>query len=96
MPKWVFHHTAGAFTPGEKQQIAQGMTKLYTSVGLPAFYAHAHFFELPPGSIFAGGDHPPALTTLSIYHLARTFETQEVQDMFFSTLDGILRPILKP
>ena len=96
MPKWVFHHTIGAFTAEEKLQIACGMTKLYTSVGLPAFYAHAHFFELPPDSIYAGGGTPRALTTISVYHIARTFETQEIQDMFFKTLDDILRPILKP
>jgi hypothetical protein len=96
MPKWVFNHTTDAFTPEEKQLIARGMTKLYTSVGLPAFYCHAHFFELPPHSIYAGGETPPALTTVSIYHIARTFESQEIQDMFFKTLDDILRPILKP
>ncbi|KAF7159502.1 hypothetical protein CNMCM5623_004840 [Aspergillus felis] len=44
----------------------------------------------------AGGEAPNALTTVAIYHIARTFDTQEIQDMFFKTLDDILRPILKP
>ncbi|KAL6232818.1 putative oxalocrotonate tautomerase [Aspergillus navahoensis] len=82
MPKWVFNHTAGALTAEEKQCIAHGMTKLYTS--------------LQSDSIYAGGETPSALTTVSIYHIARGFETKEIQDMFFKTLDDILRPILKP
>ncbi|KAF9771384.1 hypothetical protein IL306_010976 [Fusarium sp. DS 682] len=45
MPKWVFHHTAGTFSPEDKRQIAQGMTKIYSSVGLPPFYSNTHFIE---------------------------------------------------
>jgi len=96
MPKWSFTHTAGAFTAEDKQRIAKGMTELYTSVGLPAFYCHAHFFELQPESIYAGGTPQKALTTLSISHIARGFDTPQIEDFFFKTLDKILRPVLKP
>ncbi|KAF5866486.1 hypothetical protein ETB97_012040 [Aspergillus alliaceus] len=72
------------------------MTKVYTGVGLPAFYRHAHFIKLHPDSIYAGGVTPPALTTLSIFHIARSFDNQEIQDMFYKGSDDILRPILKP
>ncbi|KAH8593077.1 putative oxalocrotonate tautomerase [Bisporella sp. PMI_857] len=96
MPKWVFHHTAGSFTAEEKRRIAQGMTKIYIGVGLPAFYCHTHFIELQPENIYAGGENPSALTTVSIYHVARSFDTKEIQDMFFQGLDDVLRPILKP
>lgn len=96
MPKWVFHHTAGTLTPEEKQCIAQQMTQIYTSVGLPPFYCHVHFFELGPENDYAGGENPPALTTLSIYHIARALDSQEIQNFFFKAVDYILRPILKP
>lgn len=96
MPKWVFNCNAGMFSTAEKKQIAEGMTKLYTSVGLPAFYCHTHFIELPPDNIYAGGETPKALTTVSIYHIARGFDTPQVEALFFKALDDILRPILKP
>ncbi|OQE21856.1 hypothetical protein PENSTE_c011G06806 [Penicillium steckii] len=96
MPKLVFNHAAGIFTNEEKSQIAQKMTKIYTSVGLPAFYCHTQFFELPPNSMYAGGETQTNLTTLSIYHIARGFPTKEVEYEFFQNLDDILRPILKP
>ncbi|CAG9950234.1 unnamed protein product [Clonostachys rosea f. rosea IK726] len=57
MPKWVIHHTADAFTAAEKQQIANGMTQIYSSVGLPRFYSHAHFIEFPTEDIYSGGLH---------------------------------------
>ncbi|KAL0781945.1 hypothetical protein CaCOL14_003280 [Colletotrichum acutatum] len=96
MPKWVFNCNAGVFTAAEKKQIAEGMTKLYTSVGLPAFYCHAHFIELTPENMYAGGETPKALTTVSIYHIARGFDTPQIEAFFFKALDDILRPILKP
>ncbi|KAL2879335.1 hypothetical protein SGCOL_005463 [Colletotrichum sp. CLE4] len=96
MPKWVFNCNAGVFTPAEKKQIAEGMTKIYTSVGLPAFYCHTHFIELAPENIYAGGETPKALTTVSIYHIARGFDTPQVEAFFFKALDDVLRPILKP
>lgn len=74
MPKWVFNHAAGVFSNEDKQAIAQAMTKIYTAVGLPAFYCHVQFFELPSSSIYAGGEPQTALTTLSIYHIARLFQ----------------------
>ncbi|KAI3534281.1 hypothetical protein CSPX01_12202 [Colletotrichum filicis] len=96
MPKWVFNCNTGVFTTAEKKQIAEGMTKLYTSVGLPGFYCHTHFIELNPENMYAGGETPKALTTISIYHIARGFDTPQVEAFFFKALDDILRPILKP
>ncbi|KAL7762822.1 hypothetical protein ACKLNR_006180 [Fusarium oxysporum f. sp. zingiberi] len=95
MPKWVFHHTAGAFSFEEKRQIAQGMTKIYSSVGLPPFYANTQFIEFDPESLFTGGEPAKNTTTVAIYHVARTFATSEIEDFFFKALDDVLRPVMK-
>lgn len=58
MAEWVFHHTTGAFTSEDKQHIAKAMTQIHTSVGLLAFYYHAHFLELPPENIYSAGETP--------------------------------------
>lgn len=96
MPKWIFYHTAGAFTPEEKKTIAEGMTNIYSSIGLPRFYANCQFIELPRDSIYAGGEPAHNLTTVAIYHVARTFQSDEIQDMFMKGFDDVLRPVLKP
>ncbi|VUC30898.1 unnamed protein product [Clonostachys rosea] len=96
MPKWVFNHTEGAFSFEDKHIIAQGMAKIYSAVGLPAFYANTQFFELPKDNLFTGGEIPDhAVTTLAIYHLARTFQSDEIQDYFFKAVDDLIRPIMK-
>lgn len=96
MPKWLFHHTAGAFTAAEKKQIAQGMADIYSSFGLPRFYTNTQFVEFPRDSIYIGGEEAKSVTTLSIYHVARTFASPEIQDAFFKALDDVIRPIMKP
>lgn len=96
MPKWVFHHTVDAFSAEEKRTIAEGMTKLYSSVGLPPFYSNTHFIEFEPENIYCGGVPQKSVTTVAIYHVARTFGSPQIQDFFMKALDDVLRPILKP
>ncbi|KAI0174690.1 putative oxalocrotonate tautomerase enzyme-domain-containing protein [Pestalotiopsis sp. NC0098] len=68
MPKWVFHHTVDAFSAEEKREIAEGMTKIYSSVGLPPFYSNTHFIEFEPENIYCGGVPQKSVTTIAIYH----------------------------
>jgi len=61
MPLWVIYHPEGIFpTSSSKQFLANVITLLYTSIGLPAFYVVVNFVPLPPGNIFMGGKNPPA------------------------------------
>lgn len=96
MPKWVFHHTEGAFTLEDKEKLAQGMSNIYTTFGLPAFYAHVHFIELAPGSIWSGGKPSNKFTTISIYHAAANARNEQEAEMFLKALDDVVRPVLKP
>ncbi|KAF0317092.1 hypothetical protein GQ607_015679 [Colletotrichum asianum] len=96
IPKWIFNCAAGTFTADDKKQIADGMTKIYTSVGLPAFYCHTHFIELAPENTYAGGQRQTNFTTVSIYHIARGFDNPEIEFFFFKALDDVLRPVLEP
>jgi hypothetical protein len=96
MPKWVFHHTKGAFTREDKQKIAEGASKIYTTYGLPAFYAHVHFFELGSDDIWNGGKPSQSFTTISIYHAAANARNDEEGERFLKALDDVVRPVLKP
>ncbi|KAF9873738.1 hypothetical protein CkaCkLH20_08848 [Colletotrichum karsti] len=96
MPKWVFNSPAGLLTPAEKKQIAEGMTKVYGSARLPAFYCHAHFVEFEPSNIYTAGEPSKNVTTIAIYHIAKVFDKPEVEQAFLRAFDDVIRPVLKP
>ncbi|KAK0615448.1 hypothetical protein DIS24_g11807 [Lasiodiplodia hormozganensis] len=96
MPLWLFTHSAGAFSAEEKEELAKKITRLYTKIGLPAFYVNTQFFERGPFDIFCGEESPKKFTTISIYHVARAFQNEAQRDKFLEKVDGILNPMLKP
>lgn len=95
MPLWLFTHSAGVFTPEDKQDLAKAITRLYTRVGLPESYVNVQFFERGPYDIFCGEESPKKFTTISIYHVARTFGTEAHRDKFLEKADQILNPRMK-
>ncbi|KAF2971712.1 hypothetical protein GQX73_g1775 [Xylaria multiplex] len=96
MPRWVFNHTKGAFTYEDKKKLAQGMSNIYTTFGLPAFLAHVHFFELEDGNIWSGGEPSHPFTTITIYHAAANIRNKVEGEHFLKALDDVVRPVLKP
>jgi phenylpyruvate tautomerase PptA (4-oxalocrotonate tautomerase family) len=95
MPLWIFSHTRDTFTNEDKQDLVDQITRLYTRIGLPAFYVNVQFFELSSHDIFVGGVSPPMFTTLSIYHVARSMQDAETRDKFLGKVDSILNPRFK-
>jgi len=56
MPLWQIYHPAGTFdVAASKQALAEDITKIYTAVGLPAFYVVVHFTQQSQGDVFVGG-----------------------------------------
>ena len=39
MPLWKIHHPAGAYTPEEKKEFAEAITRVYQAVPIPRFCA---------------------------------------------------------
>lgn len=96
MPRWVFCHSKGAFTREDKEKLAKGMARIYTTFGLPAFLAHTHFFEVGDDDMWAGGEPAHPSTTISIYHAAANIRNPEEGEAFQKALDDVVRPVLKP
>ncbi|KAL1638563.1 hypothetical protein SLS58_008776 [Diplodia intermedia] len=96
MPLWLFTHSTGTFSNEEKEGLAKEITRLYTKIGLPAFYVNTQFFERGPYNIFRGGKSPGKFTTITIYHVARYFQNEAERDLFLEKVDLILNPVLKP
>ncbi|OAG33787.1 hypothetical protein AYO21_12117 [Fonsecaea monophora] len=97
MPLWLFHHTKDAFSIEDKEKIAKGMANIYTTFGLPGFFAHCQFVELDQGSFWSGGKQPDHHScTIGIYHAAASIRNPEEGEMFLKALDDVLRPVLRP
>lgn len=96
MPSWYIKHSPNTITAPEKEQLAKSITRLYVSVGLPAFYVQVHFIENIPGTSFVGGELHPNFAALTIYHIARAFKTDEAKRGFLAAVDEILNPFFEP
>ncbi|RSL97557.1 hypothetical protein CDV31_012970 [Fusarium ambrosium] len=96
MPKWVFQHTKGAFTHEDKEKLAKGMSNIYTTFGLPAFFAHVQFISFDPDEFWTGGEPAHDSVTISIYHAAANIRTGFEGESLMKALDDVVRPVLKP
>ena len=100
MPLWQIYHPTGTFTDGpSKQSFAADITKMYVSIGLPAFYVVVNFFEVNPDDVYVGGN--PKLPTdnpfvrVVITHIAR--HVPDIEAAYIRTtsrLDQIMTPHL--
>jgi hypothetical protein len=57
MPLWLVFHPTGTFEDtASKQALTKDITKIYTGIGLPAFYVVVNFMKLPPGDVWVGAE----------------------------------------
>ncbi|KAJ5207462.1 Tautomerase [Penicillium cf. griseofulvum] len=96
MPAWYIKHSPNTITAPEKEQLAKSITRLYVSYGLPAFYVQVRFTEDIPGTAFVGGEPHPNFAAVTIYHVARAFESDESKQRFLADVDAILNPVFEP
>lgn len=56
MPLWHIYHPPTTFTTtASKRSLATALTKLYTDIGLPAFYVNVFFHSMQPSDVWIGG-----------------------------------------
>ena len=97
MPLWDFNLSPNVLSDSEKASLAKAITKIYTEGGgLPAFYVQIRFTEDNPSSKFVGGEKHTNFVYLQIYHLARTFRSDEHKKAFLRMVDSVLNPVLVP
>lgn len=57
MPLWLVFHPTGTFEDtASKQALTKDITKIYTGIGLPAFYVVVNFMKVPPGDVWVGAE----------------------------------------
>ncbi|TVY54655.1 hypothetical protein LCER1_G005806 [Lachnellula cervina] len=89
MPLWNIKHSPNLLSPSEKQSIAKAATSIYKSIGLPAFYVQVIFTEVPPISLFVGGEAHPKYANIEINHIARSIRGDEDKKRFLDSVDGV-------
>jgi hypothetical protein len=95
MPVWYIKHSPNTITPTEKEQLAKSITNLYGSYGLPAFYVQSHLYRGCPWYSFRWGEVHPNFAAVTIYHIARAFQSDEAKQRFLSGVDNILDPVFE-
>ncbi|KAF9631926.1 Tautomerase [Lasiodiplodia theobromae] len=95
MPLWLFFHPPGAFTDDEsKRALSEDVTKIYTSIGLPAFYVVVQFIELPRNKVWVGGKLPEKpFIRVVIEHIAvRLPDEDDAYKRTTARVDATLKP----
>lgn len=95
MPLWRIYHSTTVFTDSQKASLAATITKLYTDVGLPAFYTNVVFIPLAASSIYVGGAPATKFVRFTIEQIARSFKNDEVKRIWMNKIDEALAPHLK-
>ena len=96
MPLWQIYHPAGTFEDlASKEAFAKDITKMYTEIGLPAFYVVVNFVLVPTGELFVGGKIPTErpFIRLVITHIAVHVPNEDAAyQRTTSRIDNTLKP----
>ncbi|GKZ93355.1 hypothetical protein AnigIFM59636_006425 [Aspergillus niger] len=96
MPLWLIYHPSGTFEDtASKKALTEDITKLYTRIGLPAFYVVINFMKLPPGDTWVGAENRTEKPFIRIVadHIAVRLENED--HVYKNTCDAIEKA-LKP
>ncbi|KAF4311532.1 Tautomerase [Botryosphaeria dothidea] len=92
----IYHPAERAFTDAkDRKGLADNITNMYTSSGIPAFYVIVHFVPVPSTHFFVGGRNgdsdqgnadpsQPPMIRVNVDHIARAMATIESQKYFFT------------
>lgn len=92
MPLWKIYHPEGAYSPEDKQAIAERITGIYRM--LPKFYVGVVFQEVPRTAFFVGGEPADDFVRIWVDHIARSFDGEELKGRFLAALGQLLAPYM--
>ncbi|TEY82966.1 hypothetical protein BOTCAL_0026g00300 [Botryotinia calthae] len=94
MPLWIIHHPKHVFDDEKsKKSLSQDITKLYTDVGLPAFYVVIVFTEVSDVNMYVGGGQATTpFIRIAVDHIAVHIQDPKVYAEWTSKVDAALKP----
>ena len=91
MPLWRFYHPVDAYTPEDKQGIAETITEVYGRF-LPKFYTGVVFQEITKENFYIGGVPQTNFVRVTVDHIARTLDTPEARKAHMLRITDFLKP----
>lgn len=95
MPLWTIYHTPNVFSDKEKSDLANSITDVYVTVGLPRFYVVTVFKQIEPDDLYVGGERAGTAVRIVVDHIARTLPDKAARERSALRLGGVLRPYLE-
>ena len=95
MPLHRIFHPPGAFSVAEKTSLSERITKMYTDVGLPAFYVVILFTPIDKDSFFVGGQSTDKFIRIVVQHLARQLPNDQRKTEFSEKYEEVIAPFVK-
>jgi phenylpyruvate tautomerase PptA (4-oxalocrotonate tautomerase family) len=96
MPLWQIYHPPNTFQNAESKQLfAEDITKMYTSLGLPAFYVVTQFHELKDDNAYVGGkpaSNKPFIRVVITHIAVRIPDADKAYLRTTSRIDKIMKP----
>lgn len=96
MPLWLIFHPEGTFEDlPSKKALTQDITKIYTEIGLPAFYVVVNFLKMPPGDTWVGAEHvfdKPFIRVVAEHIAVNMPNEDEAYKRVTARLDTALKP----
>jgi len=95
MPLHRIYHPISAFSAADKAGLAEAITNVYTSRGLPAFYVVVLYIPIDNDSFYVGGKTTDNFIRIVSQHLARQFPDDAAKHAFTEKFETILAPFIK-
>src|ERR1700689_306555 len=92
MPLWKIHHPVGAYTPEDKKEFAEAITRVYEAVPIARFYVVVIFEEVAADSFYVGGESHDRFVRLQIGQMARTLPGPVIREWWVRNLDQATAP----
>lgn len=94
MPLWKIYCPVDEFSNDEKKAISVALTDLYGRV-MPRFFVGVIFQEVDGNNFYIGGEPNGRFVRIWVDHIARTMDTTEQKQRFFSAVNSIFQPIIE-
>jgi phenylpyruvate tautomerase PptA (4-oxalocrotonate tautomerase family) len=95
MPLHRIYHPISAFSAADKAGLAEAITNVYTSRGLPAFYVVVLYIPIDNDSFYVGGKTTDNFIRIVSQHLARQIPDGAAKHAFTENFETILAPFIK-
>lgn len=92
MPLWKIYHPVDAYTPQDKQALAERITNLYPF--LPKFYVGIVFQDVPKDSFFIGAKPVDNFVRIWVDHIAKKLDADS-REGWVRMCDKALAPFVK-